>query len=136
MARKVPRNPGMRAKTLEELQVWQRALVLAEALSAVTADQAFNRHARLREQIDDASDSLVSNIAEGFGQGTDRAFARYLYIARGSANEIGSHMAVARARKLTSGAVAGNLIEEARQIGNMISGLIAYLLKSDWKDRY
>ena len=86
--------------------------------------------------MDDAADSLVSNIAEGFGQGTDRAFARYLYIARGSANEIASHLAVAEVRGLVAHAAATPLIEEARQIGNMISGLIRYLLKSDWKDRY
>ena len=126
----------MRAKTLEELQVWQRAKELVAALSAITAGEAFQRHERLREQIDDASDSLLANIAEGFGQATDRAFARYLYIARGSAHEIASHLVVADVRGLATHATAVPLIEEARQIGNMISGFIRYLVKSDWKDRY
>ena len=111
----------MRAKRLEELQVWSRAREMASAVSAITADGGFQRHPRLREQIDDASDSLLANIAEGFGQATDRAFARYLYIARGSANEIGAHLTVAEARGLVPPVPAARLIEEARQIANMIS---------------
>ena len=126
----------MRAETLDDLQVWQRAKGLVEAVSAVTGGGRVGRNDRLRSQIDDAVDSVLSNIAEGFGQATDRAFARYLYIARGSANEASSHLAVAAARGLVDQATAASLTQEATEIARMLSGLIRYLLRSDWKDRF
>jgi four helix bundle protein len=51
---------------------------------------------RLRDQIRDASDSMLSNIAEGFEQPTDRAFARYLYISKGSTAELRTRLYRAR----------------------------------------
>jgi four helix bundle protein len=63
---------GMKAKKLEELQVYNKAL---EGL--------------------DSSGNIPGHIAEGFGQSTDRHFARYLAIARGSAQETRGHLAAA-----------------------------------------
>ncbi len=54
----------------------------------------------LRDQIKDATDSVVSNIAEGFEQSTDRGFARYLYISKGSTAEVRTRLALALERKL------------------------------------
>jgi hypothetical protein len=39
----------VRAKDLEELQIWQRALAFAEAISAITQAPAFDRAVKLRE---------------------------------------------------------------------------------------
>jgi len=96
---------------------------------------SLSRDLRLRDQIDACADSLLSNLSEGFEQGTDRGFARYLYIARGSCAEVKAHMAVAQLRRHVTPEVADSLRKDAEQIGRMLTGLIDYLLQSDRKRR-
>lgn len=48
-----------------------------------------------RDQIQRASVSIVSNIAEGFESGTKQEFLNYLYIAKASAGEVRAQLYVA-----------------------------------------
>lgn len=48
-----------------------------------------------RDQIQRASVSIVSNIAEGFESGTKYEFLNYLYIAKASAGEVRAQLYVA-----------------------------------------
>jgi four helix bundle protein len=125
----------MNAFRLEDLQVWQRALALGAAVSAITVSETFGRHLRLRAQLDDAAASVAANIAEGFGQGTDRSFASFLFIARGSANEVRAHLVTAAARGLLVDDARLVLDRELEEITRMLGGLIRYLLRSNRKDR-
>ena len=78
---------------------------------------------------------MPANIAEGFGQQSDRQFARYLFIARGSAQEVRSHLTVARGRDYLSETETMELCNKYEEIARMLSGLIKYLLASDRKVR-
>ena len=49
----------------------------------------------LRDQIQRASVSIMSNIAEGFERGTKQEFLNYLYIAKGSSGEVRAQLYVA-----------------------------------------
>jgi four helix bundle protein len=73
----------MIAKTVEDLQFYQRARELVVAVTAILERPASQRELDLRDQIRRAADSVVSNIAEGFAQPTDRAFAGYFFYAKG-----------------------------------------------------
>jgi four helix bundle protein len=125
----------MQVDSVEQLQVWQAARRLVEALSAITHRGALARDQRLREQIDGCADSILSNLAEGFEQGTDRAFARYLYIARGSCAEVKAHLAVAQERGHLAAGEADRLRADGAEIGRMLTGLIDHLIRSDRKRR-
>ncbi|MFH1178590.1 MAG: four helix bundle protein [bacterium] len=48
-----------------------------------------------RDQIQRASVSVISNIAEGFESGTKQEFLNYLYIAKASAGEVRAQLYVA-----------------------------------------
>lgn len=72
-------------KQFEDLVAWKKSRDLTrevyKAFGAV-------RDAGFRGQIQRASVSVMSNIAEGFESGTRPEFINYLYIAKGSAGEV------------------------------------------------
>jgi four helix bundle protein len=78
----------MKTQQFRDLLVWQRAMILAKDMYAVT-----NRFPRaeifgLTSQVRRAAVSIPSNIAEGHGRTTDKSFAVFLGQARGSLCEL------------------------------------------------
>ena len=108
---------------------------LTRAVFAMSAAQGLQRDRSLREQIDQAAVSVASNIAEGFGRQSDRAFKAHLHVARGSNNELATQLRVA----LERGYVSGQQYDEAdalcEEVGRMLTGLIHYLRRSDRRQR-
>jgi four helix bundle protein len=125
----------MIARTLDELLVYRKALAACEAVSAILNRPKVRADWDLRAQLASASAAVPANIAEGFGQQSDRQFARYLFIARGSAHEVRSHIAVAHGRQYLSEIEATDLCGKYEEIAKMLTSLIKYLLASDRKHR-
>ena len=123
------------AKSVEELKVWQRALAFCDAVKAIIEKPGFARNRRLREQILEATDSVVSNIAEGFEQPTDRAFARYLYISKSSNGEARARLLVARNRRFINDDEFQTCNRLSVELAKMLTEFIKYLIKSDRRDR-
>lgn len=86
----------MVASRFEELLVWQRAKELSVEVYRATGGGAFARDFGLRDQIQRAAVSVMSNIAEGFERRSRRDFARFLTIAQGSTGEVRSQLYLAR----------------------------------------
>ena len=80
----------MKYTRFEDLPVWQSAITLAERVFRVTEAQAFRSQGDLRSQIQRATLSISTNIAEGFERGSTQELVTFLYIARGSAGEVRS----------------------------------------------
>ena len=91
--------PFVIAKTVEDLHLYQRARELVVAVTAILQRPAFERDLDLRDQIRREADSVVSNIAEGFAQPTDRPFAGYLFDAKGSNAEVRARLRLACDRR-------------------------------------
>jgi four helix bundle protein len=123
----------MHATCVEDLQVFQRARVFAVAVFAATS--RFRSDVWLRDQLNASAESIMSNISEGFRQASDRSFARYLTIAAGSAEEVRSHLTAAELKGHVAEAQSIELRGEAREIVNMLGGLVRYLRRSDRKNR-
>jgi len=125
----------MRAKSVQDLHVWQRAMEFWKAIDAILGRPRLSSDRKLHDQLSDAADSIVSNIAEGFEQPTDRAFAKYLYTAKGSTAEARTRLQLAHLR----GYIGQNEYEERDTLGDelarMITGLIKYLLRSNRRNR-
>jgi four helix bundle protein len=85
-----------RAHGFEDLKVWQAARELVRSVYQLTSNQRFHKDAALRDQLRRAAVSSMANIAEGFERSSKREFGRFLYMARGSAGEVRSHLYVAR----------------------------------------
>src|SRR5215203_149651 len=88
------------ARTFTELRFWQRARQWSKAIFLRTQTPPFARDQRLGVvQINDSSESVMSNIAEGFGRGTQDELITFLGYALGSLLETQSHLCAAYDRK-------------------------------------
>ena len=76
----------------EDLICWQKSRLLAKEVYKVMREC---KDYGFRDQIQRASVSVVSNIAEGFERGTRQEFLNYLFIAKGSAGEVRAQLYVA-----------------------------------------
>jgi four helix bundle protein len=122
-------------KQVEELLVFQKALEAADEVSALLNSEGFAKDLRLRSQIGAASERVASLIAEGFEQKTDRHFASYLHLARGSSSETRTQLRVARGRGHISEADRIAVAGRYQEIEKMLRGLIRHLTDNDWKER-
>ncbi len=125
----------MKITRLEEFQIWQLARRFAEAVSALLERPSMQQDRRLAEELADSSASVLDNSGEGFGQQSDRAFARHLYIARGSNNEARSQLIVALARHHITPTEFATLEDMSQQLGRMITALLRHLQKEDRRYR-
>jgi four helix bundle protein len=116
---------------LEDLIVFQRSVAAADAISALVERSPIRRDFTLRDQLFDSSGSLPANISEGHGQGSDRHFAHFLYIARGSSKEVRAHLRVAPGRNYITNAEYNDYCRTFDEIAAMLTGLIRHLERND-----
>ena len=79
-------------KRFEEIEAWQMGRELTRTVYAATKQKEFAKDWGLRDQIQRASVSICSNIAEGFERSGNKEFANFLWIAKGSAGEVASQL--------------------------------------------
>ena len=125
----------MRAKCVEELQVYAKALEAADAVSVILKRPGFQQNYKLREQLADSSDAVPSLIADGFPQSTDRYFAQFLYRARGESSETRTHLRIARGRDYITEKELLELCDRYNEIEKMLTGLIRHLEKENRRHR-
>ena len=117
------------AQRVEDLKVWQRAREFCVAVNAIIGRPGFQRDRRLREQLEDAADSVIANIAEGFTQPTDKAFARYLFISKASTAEARTRLLLACDKGYITSQEFDSCNEIADEVARMTTGLIKYLVR-------
>ena len=84
----------------EDIIAWQKARELTREIYKSLNIETFKclniaRDYGFCDQIQRASVSVMSNIAEGFERGTRQEFMNYLFIAKGSAGEVRAQLYVA-----------------------------------------
>ena len=111
----------------EQLDVWQLARTFCRDLVPVVAKAKDCRDYELSQQLNAASLSIMSNIAEGYLRRSRREFAYFLRVAAGSNGEARTCLYVAADRGYVGAVLAEGLIETSNRIGQMISGLLRRL---------
>jgi four helix bundle protein len=81
-----------KVECFEGLQVWRMAHDLSVEIYRLTKNGEFSRDWGLRDQIQRAAVSVMSNIAEGFERYSRQEFKQFLSIARGSCAEVRSQI--------------------------------------------
>jgi four helix bundle protein len=82
----------------EELPVWQEAARLYNVVLDLLEEPGMPLSPGFRNQLDRAALSVSNNIAEGFERSTTNELLSFIAIARGSAGEVRSMMAVIKDR--------------------------------------
>jgi four helix bundle protein len=72
----------MAVKRFEDLEVWKEARRLTQIIYQLTRTETFLKDFSLRDQIQRATVSVMSNIAEGFERAGNQEFIQFLYVAR------------------------------------------------------
>jgi four helix bundle protein len=126
----------MRAKKLEDLLIYRKALEGIDAVSPVLQKLTDRQDFNLHDQLSGSSGNIPGHIAEGFGQLTDKHFAHYLGIARGSAQETRGHLACCAEREHISPDDEKRVSAIYAELARMLTAFINYLRESDFRNRW
>jgi len=117
-------------KPHKKLKAWKQAIAIVKGVYEITAafpdDEKFGMVSQMRR----AAVSISSNIAEGAARGSNRDFARFLYMARGSLSELDTQLELASVLGYTEPKAWHDLNHVMIEGDKLLSGL----LKSVQKD--
>lgn len=121
----------MSYESLNKLNVWKEAkdfcvLIYKTILPKLPPEEKWG----ISQQLRRASQSISTNIAEGFGRYDFQDRVRFSYIARGSAEETISLIALCFDLGYIQEAEHQMLITKSTQLIQLINGYISYLKKS------
>jgi four helix bundle protein len=119
--------PGV--KNFTDLLIWKRSRIWSKEIFWRTQDPPFRHDQRLLAQINDSSESIMSNIAEGFGRATQEEFITFLGYALGSLMETQSHLCAAYDRKYLSKTEFARHYGEGNELRRMIVSFIRSMVK-------
>ena len=116
----------MSVRRFEDLVVWQKARVLTNEIYKITKKPEFSKDLGLKDQIQRASVSIMSNIAEGFERGSKEEFIQFLYISRGSCGEVRTQLYVAKDQNY----ITEEEFQKLQKLAVEVSRLIYHLIES------
>jgi four helix bundle protein len=117
----------VKIEKFEDIKSWQKAKELVKLIYCVTKEGKFSKDFGLRDQIQRASVSIMSNIAEGFDSGTQKSFINFLNYSYRSTSEVQSLLYVANDINYISKEQFKDLYHRSREIKKLIGGFIQYL---------
>jgi len=114
----------------EDLIAWQEARKLVSMIYKITSDGLFSKDFGLKDQIQRAAVSSMTNIAEGFDNESTVEFARFLGMARRSSVEVQSLLYAALDINYIKEEIFKTHYEQARKTQAIIGGLKKGILKN------
>jgi four helix bundle protein len=111
----------------KELDVWKKAIGLAEMAYVLTRKFPRDEQFGLTSQIRRAAVSIAANIAEGYGRNQAGNYVQFLRVSLGSARELDTHIVIATRVGIVSGDAAAPLLKECDDVCRMLHGLIRSL---------
>jgi four helix bundle protein len=120
-------------RRFEEIEAWQLSRELAKQIYEATKQGPFAHDYGLKDQIQRAAVSIMSNIAEGFERGGNKEFMNFLGIAKGSCGEVRSQLYVALDQGYIDKAQFEGLVQVCIRVSVMLQAFITSLRNSDFK---
>lgn len=114
-------------ESYKELEVWQKAIVLATDVYKLTASFPREERYGLTSQVQRSGVSVPANIAEGWGRGSTGDYLKHLRISRGSLAELETHLIIAHNLNYVQKKDIEIILKKIEGIGKMINSLIKSL---------
>lgn len=111
-------------KTFRDLLIWQKSMTLVTHTYSVTSNFPKEELFGLTSQIRRCSISIPSNIAEGYGRGTNKDYYRFLTISISSLFEFQTQIEIANNLKYISETEFNTIFENSRELERMISSFM------------
>ena len=105
----------------EDLGIWKEGMRLSVSIYAAMKEC---KDFGLKDQIQRASVSIPSNIAEGYERQTNKEFIQFLFIAKGSCGELRTQLYLAKELKYISQENYTQLIDQSKRLSAMIYNFI------------
>ncbi|OLY91237.1 four helix bundle protein [Cnuella takakiae] len=115
----------------EELEIWQLARKVCQRIYLLTFLEPIKSDYRFKDQIRGSCGSMMDNIAEGFGRGSQYEFINSLTIAKGEAEELKSQLYRGLDIKYFPPALFAELYDQVELTARKIGTLINYLNQSN-----
>ncbi len=103
-----------------QLRIWVHALQLAKRIYFLTKKFPSDERYELSQQMRRAAVSIASNIAEGSKRNSDRDFAQFIAIARGSLAELETQLLLAKEIGYLDAGVTDTFVIEMSTLSKML----------------
>jgi four helix bundle protein len=117
----------VKIKRFEDIDVWKEARKLVNMIYDLTNKLLLKKDFGLREQIQKAAVSCMSNVAEGFDSDTKQQFIQMLSYTKRSSSEVQSELYVALDRKYINREEFNKVYNQAELVRKLANGFIRYL---------
>ncbi len=112
-----------------DMAVWQKSFVLLKEIYKLIKYFPADERYALTDDLKRAANSVVHNLAEGYGRFEPRDKTRFYKISRGSAYESMSQILVAESQEYMSFGTSENLIIRYKEVIEELNSLIFSLEK-------
>ena len=113
-------------KTHKDLEVWKRSIDFVTLIYKKTQSFPKEELYGISNQMRRSAVSIPSNITEGASRQSEKEFIRFLYIARGSAIELETHLIIIKNLGYIKETEYNELTTDITIIAKMLNGLINY----------
>jgi len=120
----------LRIERFEDIEAWKEARALVRMVYEATNEAPFKNDRGLRDQIQRAVISVMSNVAEGFMRQTNKEFIVFLGYSLRSSAEVQSQLYAALDLHYVDEHAFNLLTEQCSKVARMLQGFIRYLRTS------
>lgn len=110
-------------KSYEDLQIWQKAMSLAELIYQITGQFPSEEKYGLVSQLRRCAVSIPSNIAEGCARESQKEFLQFLSVAQGSTTQLKTQILLSQRISYIDDIRTQKLVSATEEIAKMLYGL-------------
>ncbi len=117
----------MKVQSYKDLEVWKLGIEMVDAVYEITSGFPKEERYGLTSQMQRASVSIPSNIAEGFARHYRKEYMQFCYMALGSCAELETQLIISQRRALVSNDDFNKISEQIDHESRMLMNLIKKL---------
>jgi len=118
-----------------DFEAFQASRSFVREVGLLIRTSKFSRNRALREQMERAAISVLSNFAEGFERDGNAEFVQFLTISKGSIGELRGQLICSFDVGLIDERLHAELDEKASTATRIVGGLIGYLSGTELRGR-